>query len=48
MPFSVGFDPFSEAIVLRHYEYELNIPLAAPGACVEGRHIADLLFSLSD
>jgi hypothetical protein len=47
-------------LLLQHYEYELNVPLAALGACVEDRHITDtlpalpsvdkgnLLFSLSD
>jgi len=39
------FRPFNEAIVTSaFYEYELNVPLpvAALGACVEDRHIADL------
>jgi len=38
----VVFDPFNEAIVLQRCEYELDVPLAALGGCVEGRHIADL------
>jgi hypothetical protein len=35
-------EAFNEAIVLQHYEYELNVPLAALDAYVEDRHIADL------
>ena len=54
--FSVVFDPFNEAIVLQHCECELDVPLTALGACVEGGPISDLyrlwtkrlLFSLSD
>jgi hypothetical protein len=37
----VVFDPFLRLLLLRHYEYELNVPLAALSACVEDRHIAN-------
>jgi hypothetical protein len=36
------FDPLIDAIVLQHCEYELDVPLANLGVCVEGRHITDL------